>query len=606
MKRQSRTYLTLIYITVVLFTEAQCKNSKRAEIESELYKNVLPYVQIVQYDAAKAKEELFKNTKPHGKHKNKTKLLQELNKKVLPWLDEITNKVNAIANGKAGELRAELRKVHHHIKGPTALNTWQEEQVGQELASAQTSNEVIKQEEAGQLLEPQPNIQQLEDINKETQSVQLEHSKDTKEISQTQLKEIIGKKPEDQNQEIETEVAQLTNQIADFQEEINLMKNDPAQNPVRHKISKKPAKPAQKLKTRKHGSSGTVKIIFGGNVGFDGIVRYKVEAGICTYNESFNRIRRYLAKADHVAVNLDSVFQYDNESSILPDGKLAEDEAVKSFSYAGIDTVILANDHILDYGPEAATYTAAILHQKNTLFSGFTIGLKSNIKQEPVIYATNGVTIGLLSYCMSLEGCARIRNQTEVGPAVFNVDIVKEEVTALRESGIDVVIIYLHWGEEDNLMPADKIKEIIRDLSDVKIDAIVGSHPNIEGHYFFRGTLIMLSLGTFLTPMHIHIYKTKPGSKYTKLMDKLWDKQSERWELPSLNSKLLQMEVNRDGLVPFKSRYLPIRMAVNKNHCLQPERVPTEWWIPICTKRDKQCLGSSRCNELECGGIVGT
>lgn len=55
-------------------------------------------------------------------------------------------------------------------------------------------------------------------------------------------------------------------------------------------------------------------------------------------------------------------------------------------------------------------------------------------------------------------------------------------------------------------MPADKIKEIIRDLSDVKIDAIVGSHPNIEGHYFFRGTLIMLSLGTFLTPMHIHIY----------------------------------------------------------------------------------------------------
>lgn len=56
-----------------------------------------------------------------------------------------------------------------------------------------------------------------------------------------------------------------------------------------------------------------------------------MEAGICTYNESFNRIRRYLAKADHVAVNLDSVFQYDNESSILPDGKLAEDEAVKSF-----------------------------------------------------------------------------------------------------------------------------------------------------------------------------------------------------------------------------------------------------------------------------------
>lgn len=34
---------------------------------------------------------------------------------------------------------------------------------------------------------------------------------------------------------------------------------------------------------------------------------------------------------------------------------------------------------------------------------------------------------------MSLEGCARIRNKTEVGPAVFNVDIVKEEVTALRE-----------------------------------------------------------------------------------------------------------------------------------------------------------------------------
>ena len=47
-------------------------------------------------------------------------------------------------------------------------------------------------------------------------------------------------------------------------------------------------------------------IIFGGDVSFSGIVKHQIETGKCTYNTSFEVIRKYFKEADEVVVSLES------------------------------------------------------------------------------------------------------------------------------------------------------------------------------------------------------------------------------------------------------------------------------------------------------------
>ena len=70
------------------------------------------------------------------------------------------------------------------------------------------------------------------------------------------------------------------------------------------KVSSTEKKSMDKKKEKK--PLKTVKLIFGGNLGLDGIIRYKVEEEICTFNESFDGVKSYFEAADHVIVNLES------------------------------------------------------------------------------------------------------------------------------------------------------------------------------------------------------------------------------------------------------------------------------------------------------------
>ena len=45
----------------------------------------------------------------------------------------------------------------------------------------------------------------------------------------------------------------------------------------------------------------------------------------------------------------------------------------------------------------------------------------------------------------------------------------------------------------------------------------------------------------------------------------------------------------RDGIINNQSKYLPIRIGLNQNHCLQAEKQPGSNWIILCSEEDKLC-----------------
>ena len=61
-----------------------------------------------------------------------------------------------------------------------------------------------------------------------------------------------------------------------------------------------------------------MKLIFGGDVNFSGISEYLVKGGKCTYNQSLAHIKRDLADADFVLVNLETVFKVNDGEWLEP------------------------------------------------------------------------------------------------------------------------------------------------------------------------------------------------------------------------------------------------------------------------------------------------
>ena len=79
-------------------------------------------------------------------------------------------------------------------------------------------------------------------------------------------------------------------------------------------------------------------IIFGGDVSFSGIMKHQIETGKCTYNTSFEVIRKYFKEADEVVVNLESnVAEKENVDKWEKADKLvtllSEEDSLKGLKY---------------------------------------------------------------------------------------------------------------------------------------------------------------------------------------------------------------------------------------------------------------------------------
>ena len=73
-----------------------------------------------------------------------------------------------------------------------------------------------------------------------------------------------------------------------------------------------------------------------------------------------------------------------------------------------------------------------------------------------------------------------------------------EEIASAKKQA-DIVVVYVHWGEERKEMPLDYQKNMARAYIDEGADIVVGSHPHVlQGLEFYKGKLIAYSLGNFI------------------------------------------------------------------------------------------------------------
>lgn len=209
-------------------------------------------------------------------------------------------------------------------------------------------------------------------------------------------------------------------------------------------------------------------------------------------------------QADWSFCNLECVIS-DYTPSRLPDKAFhfrSDRRNVAVLQAAGINAVSIANNHSLDFGPEAMLDMIATLDAKGIGHAGAGANLEQAMR--PALSVTgDSTTIGVLA-CTDNEPdwAAGTHN-----PGVWFVPIdledprtqeLLERVRVLRKI-TDLTCVSLHWGSNWGRAPEPGHQQLARALTDAGADVVFGHSCHVfRGVDVWNGSLIVYSAGNFI------------------------------------------------------------------------------------------------------------
>lgn len=235
-----------------------------------------------------------------------------------------------------------------------------------------------------------------------------------------------------------------------------------------------------------------VKILFVGDVMLDGGPGHALVSG----KDPFAQCSELFEGVDLSIANLECVLGDGGEQQLKPyvfHGPSDSPRFLKKYFHA----VGLANNHSMDYGRDGMTGMLDVLEREELPYFG--AGRNINQANKPFVFEIKGHKIAVLAF-NEFRSADYAATKDSAGNAPLSEAAVTRGIKHAREKlGCDIVIPYLHWGEEMMPEPRPDQRELARKWIDAGASAIIGAHPHvtqtIEVH---RGSPIVYSLGNFV------------------------------------------------------------------------------------------------------------
>jgi poly-gamma-glutamate synthesis protein (capsule biosynthesis protein) len=181
----------------------------------------------------------------------------------------------------------------------------------------------------------------------------------------------------------------------------------------------------------------------------------------------------------------------------------APPSVVEGLRAAGFNLLTLANNHVLDYGPEGLLDTMATLDRAGIPYVG--AGRNAEAAHAPVLLAVQGLRIAVLGYVNTPnDGVSGwVAENTRAGAAVPGVawgtaDAIRRDVAAARARA-DLVVVALHAGWEYTGPPSPVQRQLAYAAIDAGAALVLGAHPHVlQGIEFYKDAPIVYSLGNFV------------------------------------------------------------------------------------------------------------
>jgi poly-gamma-glutamate capsule biosynthesis protein CapA/YwtB (metallophosphatase superfamily) len=175
-------------------------------------------------------------------------------------------------------------------------------------------------------------------------------------------------------------------------------------------------------------------------------------------------------------------------------------KAIDALRSAGINVVTLANNHSLDYGPEALLDTLDRLDSARIFQAGSGASIEAAC--APAIVESSGMKVGVVAFTDNFPEYGAGSDS----PGTFYLPIDHGSLPKLsalieqtRQIGADIVVVSAHWGPNMRRHPPQHFQEFARATIDAGADVWFGHSAHIfQGVEFYRQKPIIYDAGDFL------------------------------------------------------------------------------------------------------------
>ncbi|MDY6821360.1 MAG: CapA family protein [Deferribacterota bacterium] len=263
-------------------------------------------------------------------------------------------------------------------------------------------------------------------------------------------------------------------------------------------------------------NNNVISAVFVGDIMLSRYVAGSVESNFNgDYDKLFEPIKPFLENRDIVFGNLEGTVTDQNfrvRGNVVPilqnprSGLLSlanvccrfytEYEAVESLKNAGFNVLSIANNHIGDAGLSGIEDTIYNLESLQLEYVGG--GMNALEAHKPYTYSKNDINVCLVGYSNILSSETWEATETRAGISIYDDEEFARDIELIKDK-CDIIIVSLHFGEEDDSAPDPEEIETAHYIINKGADIIIGHHPHvIQPVEIYNGGLITYSLGNFI------------------------------------------------------------------------------------------------------------
>jgi len=226
-----------------------------------------------------------------------------------------------------------------------------------------------------------------------------------------------------------------------------------------------------------------------------------IKTGTWDYNDVFMFIKPVISAADIAVANFEVTLAgppYKGYPQFSSPAALAD-----ACRNAGIDCFVTANNHAADRGKEGLEGTIYRLDSLGIPHTGTFLNQAARDSLIPLIIRKKGFSVALLNYTYGTNGLK------VPYPLIVNMldrNRINADLEKTRSLNPDVIVTFLHWGNEYDTIQAKSQTELANYLISQGADLVIGSHPHViqkmvrmKNDSVSSDRVIAYSLGNFVS-----------------------------------------------------------------------------------------------------------
>jgi hypothetical protein len=223
--------------------------------------------------------------------------------------------------------------------------------------------------------------------------------------------------------------------------------------------------------------------------------------GVYIYDSCFQYVAPIFQSYDLVIANLETTLAGKPYSGYPAFS--SPDALLNGLKKAGVGILGTANNHCCDRGFTGISRTVQMIDSIGFHRMGTYKNEADYLRKNPLIIHKNGFRLAFLNYTYGTNGIPV--------PAGTVVSLIEKEqmmrdLQASKDSLVDKIIVFIHWGEEYQRQPNNFQKETSELLFNHGADLVIGSHPHtiqpMEWHKqdsTHNEKLVVWSLGNYVS-----------------------------------------------------------------------------------------------------------